>query len=164
MSVQEVSALVQIGANVAVLASVLFLAVQARLGIQMLKDAAHRNHMDKHQSISRMMADNPQLAELWARGSKIGVAKLNDAERAQFVNFFTYILRIWEELFLQHQRGLIDEEMWQANMLIVRDTKPMPGARDAWAVRRHLFTKAFQQFFESLESAEARPLYSIEPS
>jgi len=164
MSMQEVSALVQIGANLAVLASVLFLAVQARLGIQMLKDAAQRNHMDKHQSISRMMAENPQLAELWARGSKVGVAKLNDAERAQFVNFFTYVLRIWEELFLQHQRGLIEEKMWQANMHIVCDTKPMPGARDAWAVRRHLFTEAFQQFFESLDSAQARPLYEIVPS
>ena len=49
-------------------------------------------------------------------------------------------------------------------MLIVRDTKPMPGARDARAVRRHLFTAAFQQFFESLNNAQARPLYEVEPS
>jgi hypothetical protein len=164
ISLQEISALVQIGANLAVLASVLFLAVQARLGIQMLKDAAQRNHMDKAQSVSRMIAENPQLAELWARGSKLGIAKLNEAERVQFVNFLTYVLRIWEELFLQHQRGLIDEEMWQANARIVCDTKPMPGARDAWAVRRHLFTEAFQQFFESLDNAQARPLYEVEPS
>jgi hypothetical protein len=164
MKLQEIGALVQIGANVAVLASVLFLAVQARLGIRMLKDAAQRNHMDKAQSVSRMLAENPQLAELWARGSKAGLAMLNEAERVQFVNFITCILRIWEELFLQHQRGLIDEETWQANMLIVRDTKPMRGARDAWAVRRHLFTEAFQQFFESLDIAQARPLYEVEPS
>jgi len=164
MSLQEISALVQIGANVAVLASVLFLAVQARLGIQMLKDAAQRNHMDKAQSVSRMIAENPQLAELWARGSKVGIAKLNEAERVQFVNFVTHILRIWEELFLQHQRGLIAEEMWQANMLIVRDTKPLPGARDAWAVRRHLFTEAFQDFFEALDGSRARPLYEVEAS
>ena len=164
MPLQEISTLVQIAANLAVLASVLFLAVQARLGIRMLKDAAQRNHMDKAQSVSRMIAENPQLAELWARGSKVGVAKLNEAERVQFVNFLTYVLRIWEELFLQHQRGLIDEEMWQANARIVRDTKPMPGARDAWAVRRHLFTDAFQHFFESLDSSQARPLYEVKPS
>jgi len=162
MSLHGMGALVQVAANLAVLASVLFLAVQARLGIQMLKDAAQRNHMDKAQSVSRMIAENPQLAELWARGSKAGIAKLNDAERVQFVNFLTYVLRIWEELFLQHERGLIDEETWQANMLIVRDTKPMPGARDAWAVRRHLFTHAFQQFFEGLDNAQARPLYEVE--
>ena len=66
---------------------------------------------DKAQSVSRMIAENPQLAELWARGSKAGLAKLNDADRVQFVNFLTYVLRIWEELFLQHRRGLIDEDV-----------------------------------------------------
>jgi hypothetical protein len=164
MFAQGIGALVQIGANVAVLASVLFLAVQARVGIQMMKHAAQRNHMDKVQCVSRMIAENPQLAELWARGSKVGVAKLNDAERVQFVNFLTYVLRIWEELFLQHQRGLIDEETWRANARIVRDTKPMLGARDAWAVRRHLFTEAFQHYFDGLDDAEARPLYEVEAS
>ena len=164
MSLQEISALVQIGANVAVLASVLFLAVQARLGIQMLKDAAQRNHMDKAQSVSRMIAENPQLSELWARGSKLGTAKLNEAERVQFVNFLTYVLRIWEELFLQHRRGLIDDEMWQANARILRDTKPMAGARDCWATRRHLFTEAFQDFYESQDISRARPLYEVEAS
>ena len=91
-------------------------------------------------------------------------ARLNEAERVQFVNFLTYVLRIWEELFLQHRRGLVDDEMWQANARIVRDTKPMPGARDTWAVRRHLFTEAFQHFFESLDSSQARPLYEVKPS
>ena len=85
MSLQEINALVQIGANAAVLASLLFVAVQARVGIQMLRDAAQRNHMDKHQSISRMMAEHPQLAELWVRGSTGGTAALNEAERAQFI-------------------------------------------------------------------------------
>ena len=164
MSLGELSELAQVGANLAVLASVLFLAVQARLGIQMLKDAAQRNHMDKAQSVSRMIAENPQLADLWARGSKIGTAKLSDAEQVQFINFFTYVLRIWEELLLQHQRGLIDEEMWEANARILRDTKPMPGARDAWATRRHLFTEAFQHFYDSQDSSRAKPLYHDEAS
>lgn len=164
MSLGQISVLVQVGANLAVVASVLFLAVQARLGIRMLRDAAQRNHMDKAQSVSRMIAENPQLAELWARGSKIGTSKLSEAERVQFINFFTHVLRIWEELFLQHQRGLIDKEMWEANARILRDTKPMAGARDAWATRRHLFTEAFQNFYESQDNAQARPLYGVDAS
>lgn len=164
MSLGKIGDLVQAGANVAVLASVLFLAVQARLGIQMLKDSAQRNHMDKAQSVSRMIAENAQLAELWARGSKVGIAGLSEAERVQFINFYTYVLRIWEELLFQHRRGLIDDEMWQANARILRDTKPMTGARDAWATRRHLFTEAFQQFYESRDDSQARPLYQAEVS
>lgn len=163
MSLQDISTLVQIGANVAVLASVIFFAVQARVGIQMLRDAAQRNHMDKHQNISRMMAENPQLAELWSRGSRIGTAKLSDPERAQFINFFTYVLRIWEELFLQHRRGLIDEKTWRANARIICDTKAMRGAKDGWATRRHLFTEAFQRFYDHQDASRAGPLYDVQP-
>lgn len=159
---QEINTLIQIGANVAVVASVLFLASQSRLGIQMLREAAERNHMDKHQSVSRMIAENSQLAELWARGSAAGTAKLTDAERVQFINFFTYVLRIWEELFLQHRRGLIDNAMWTANVRILRDTKDLPGARDGWAVRRHLFTDAFQHFYDAQDASQARPLYKAD--
>jgi len=158
MSLAQVNAAVQIVANLAVVASVIFLAFQARLGIQMLKDAAERNHMDKHQSVSRMVSENPQLAELWARGSTTGIAKLTDAERVQFVNFFSYVLRIWEELFLQHRKGMIDDALWKANVQILCDTRPMPGARDVWDVRRHQFTAAFQEFYDS-QAAPPRPLY-----
>lgn len=132
MNWTSANTLVQIIANVAVVASVVFLVIQARLGIKMLREAAERNHMDKHQSVSRMLAENQQLSELWARGSAQGIAALTAAERVQFVNFFTYVLRIWEELFLQHRRGLVEDEMWTANVTILRDTKPMPGARDTW--------------------------------
>jgi hypothetical protein len=162
MSSEELNAQVQIIANVAVIASILFLAVQARLGIRMLKDAAERNHMDKHQSVSRMMAENPQLAELWVRGSKLGIMKLSDAERAQFVNFYTYVLRIWEELFLQHRRGVIEEIIFTSNVRILADTQVTPGAEDAWSVRRHLFTPAFAAFYDDMRaSSDARPLYDI---
>lgn len=75
----------------------------------MLKDAAQRNHMNKAQSVSRMIAENPQLAELWPRGSNIGTAELTEAEQVQFVIFYTHVLRIWEELLLERRRGLIDE-------------------------------------------------------
>jgi hypothetical protein len=153
---------VQIVANIAVVASVLFLVVQSRLGIQMLREAAERNHMDKHQSVSRMIAENPQLAELWSRGSRKGIASLTDAERVQFVNFFTYVLRIWEELFLQQGRGLVDQQIWSANVRILRDTKAMQGARDAWSVRRHLFTDAFQLFYDEQDESLAKPLYELE--
>lgn len=75
----------------------------------MLKDAAQRNQMDKAQSVSRMIAENAQLAELWPRGSNIGTAELTEAEQVQFVIFYTHVLRIWEELLLERRRGLIDE-------------------------------------------------------
>jgi hypothetical protein len=162
MTLQDANTVIQMIANIAVIASLIFVALQVRMGVQMLRDANIRNHTDKVQSVSRMISENPQLAELWARGSKTGLAALSDAERAQFVNFYTYVLRVWEELYLQYKSGLMDNALWAANMNILRDTHQMRGAQEVWAVRKHLFTAAFQDFYEAYAAAgEAKPLYEL---
>lgn len=162
MTLADANTIVQMIAGVAVIASLVFVALQVRMGVQMLRDAAIRNHTDKIQSVSRMISENPQLSELWARGSKTGLAALTDAERAQFVNFYTYVLRVWEELYLQYRSGLMDNALWAANMKILRDTHQMRGAQEVWVVRRHLFTDDFQKFYESYAAeGEAKPLYEL---
>ncbi|MBS0385839.1 MAG: hypothetical protein JSS00_10880 [Proteobacteria bacterium] len=159
---QEMSLIIQMIANIAVIASLVFVAFQVRMGMQMLRDNAVRNHTDKVQSVSRMLSENPQLCELWARGSKAGLDGLSDAERVQFVNFYTHVLRVWEELYLQYKTGLMDNALWAANMTILRDTHRMRGAQEAWAVRRHLFTAPFQDFYDAYASeGQAKPLYEL---
>ena len=163
MTLQDASTIIQMIANIAVIASLVFVALQVRMGVQMLRDSAVRNHTDKVQSVSRMLSENPQLCDLWARGSKAGLVTLSEAERVQFVNFYTHVLRVWEELFLQYKSGLMNNALWAANMTILRDTHPMRGAQEAWAVRRHLFTQAFQDFYDAYAaSGEARPLYELQ--
>lgn len=162
MGLETIGGLVQLAANVAVIASLIFVALQVRMGVRMLRDAAVRNHTDKVQSVSRILSENPQLCELWERGSKGGLQPLTGAECVQFVNFYTHVLRIWEELYLQYRSGLMDNELWAANIRILRDTHQMRGAQEAWQVRRHLFTDAFQRFYESYATAgEAKPLYEL---
>lgn len=162
MTLESISQFVGVIANIAVIASLIFVALQVRMGVKMLRDAAIRNHNEKHQSISRAMFENPQLAELWARGSKDGIAGLTDAERAQFVNFYMYVLRVWEELYHQQRGGMMDNALWAANVRILRDTYPLRGAMDAWKVRRHLFTEEFQDFYERFAGeGEAQPLYDL---
>jgi len=159
---QDLSTIIQMIANVAVIASLIFVALQVRMGVRMLRDAAVRNHTDKVQSVSRMLSENPQLCELWARASKSGLDNLSDAERVQFVNFYTHVLRIWEELFLQYSSGIMNNALWAANIAILRDTYRMRGAQEAWAVRRHLFTQTFQDFYDAFgASGEAQPLYDL---
>jgi hypothetical protein len=162
MTLQDASTIIQMIANIAVIASLVFVVLQVRMGVQMLRDSALRNHTDKVQSVSRMLCENAQLCDLWARGSKSGLEGLSDAERVQFVNFYTHVLRVWEELYLQYKTGLMNNALWVANMTILRDTHQMRGAQEAWAIRRHLFTQAFQDFYEVYAaSGEAKPLYEL---
>lgn len=160
MTVETMNYVVQMLANVAVIASLIFVGLQVRMGLRMMRESAVRNHNEKHQSISRIVAENPEIADLWARTNRDGLKALTDGERVRIVNFYCYCLRIWEELFLQHRSGVMDRELWAANMRVLRDTRPTLGAREIWAVRRHMFTPAFQAYYEAeTPGDEARPLY-----
>jgi hypothetical protein len=165
VTLEEMNYVVQMAANVAVIASLVFVVFQVRMGLRMMRDQAARNHNEKVQSISRAMFENADLADLWARCSSAGMVGLTDGERVRFVNFYTYALRVWEELFIQHRNGIMDVVVWKANMRILRDTRPLPGAKEVWAIRRHLFTPDFQAFYEAeVPGEEARPLYDVDPT
>ena len=135
MTLETTSQLVGILANIAVIASILFVALQVRMGVQMLRDAAVRNHSEKLQSVSRMLAENAELAELWSRGSKAGLESLSDTERVRFINFCTYMFRTWEELHLQHSSGKMDDALYTANISIMRDIFHLRGANEGKGMR-----------------------------
>lgn len=162
MTFATISSLLAIAANLAVIVSLVFVGVQVRMGVRMLRDAAVRNHNEKHQSISKALYENAQLCELWARGGKDGVASLSEGERVQFVNFYSFALRVWEELYLQSRNGVMDSTLWAANIQVLRDAHQLRGAQDVWAIRKHLFTPDFQEFYESYAAAGApKPLYDL---
>lgn len=74
-------------------------------------------------------------------------------------------MRGWEQLHLQKETGAMDREMWDANVNIIRDIHHLPGTAATWKLRRHLFSRRFQVFFEALvATGEVRPLYGEMPA
>ena len=159
MSLETINYVAQAVGSVAVVASLIILAWQARLGLRMMRDSAMHLHTAKLQSISRSIFECPGLADVWSRGLN-GMAGLNDEERARFVAFVFYSFRVWEETFLQHRSGATDDDLWTANVSIMRDVHAMPGVREVWAIRRHNFTPSFRTYYESYTTeGEVKPLY-----
>ncbi len=159
MTLEEIGILSNIAAALAVMASLIFVGLQVRQANRMMKDAAVRHHAEQVQSISKVVFEVPGLSDLWFRGSA-GIANLTPEERIRFVNFCTYTLRIWEQLYVQREQGLMDPEMWDANILILRDIHALPGVASAWEIRRHHFSPRFRKFYEGFVAVgEAKSLY-----
>ena len=70
------------------------------------------------------------------------------------------MLRVLEQLHLQRETGLMDKDMWDANIKILKDIHQMPGFAAAWEIRRHIFSARFQKFYDHyVHTGEAKPLY-----
>ena len=61
----------------------------------------------------------------------------------RFINLYLYVLRVWEQLHLQKEMGVMDQHMWDANVNILRDIHQLPGAAATWRLKRHLISRRF---------------------
>lgn len=159
MTLQTINLYVQLIANVAVAVTLIFVAWQLRLSVKAARLQATCNHAEKFQSISRLMVESPGVAELWVKG-KDGMTGMTDAERARYVNLYTYMLRAIEEMHQQYRAGLVDKAFWDSSMLILQDAQALAGPQEVWAVRRHIFTPQFRDFVERhVTDGKSRPQY-----
>lgn len=159
MTLEQIALVSQLVAAIGVIGSLIFVGLQVRQSNQMMRDSAIRHHAERIQSVSKAVFEVPDLARIWVKGGE-NLATLSPEERVRFINFYVYILRIWEQLHLQKQSGMMDEQMWEANVNILRDIHRLRGAAAAWEIRRHLFSRRFRTFYESfVASGGGRPLY-----
>lgn len=162
MALENIYYIGQTIAVVAILISLVFVGLQVRQANLSMRNAARSRHAEKLQQFSRMMAESPDLGELWMKGAE-GLDRLTDAERLRFVNVFTYMLRVLEELFFQFEDGLLDEDIWSANTRIMVDVYALDGVKEAWMTRRHLFTARFREFLERrVTEDKPMPLYKAD--
>ena len=159
MTLEEIGILSNIAAAMAVMGSLIFVGLQVRQANRMMKDAAIRLHAEKIQSVSKALFEVPGLADVFLRGGA-DIATLSAEERIRFINFCTYIHRILEQLQHQQEKGQMDDELWEANIKIIRDIHNLPGVAAAWEVRRHIFSARFQRFLDNyVKSGGAKSLY-----
>jgi hypothetical protein len=158
MTVPDISTVANILAAIGVMGSLVFVGLQVRQSNRQMREAAIRHHVDRIAGIGLALSESADLADLWVRGLK-DLDALTPPERARFINYFTYALRIWEQLHLQNLTGVMDRELWDANVKILADIRNTPGTMAAWKIRRHIFTPRFQAFYESLDLSGAKQLY-----
>ena len=159
MTLDQIAVVSQIVAAGGVIGSLIFVGLQVRQSNQMMRDSAIRHHAEKIQSISKALFESRDLAGIWLKGGD-DLEKLSPEERVRFINLYLYLLRVWEQLHLQKEMGVMDRQMWDANVNILRDIHRLPGAAAAWRLKRHLVSRRFQTFYESfVATGTGKPLY-----
>lgn len=159
MTLEQIYELSQTLSSLAVVVSLYVLIQQNRQANQLARDTAMQHQVEGLQNISRALYETPGLADIWFRGCS-SFDSLNAEDRVRFATFTTYTLRVWEGLQVQHTRGLIDHDLWTSHIKMLRDVQALSGSKAVWELRRHNFSKAFQDFYDgNASNAEARDLY-----
>lgn len=117
--------------GIAVVVTLIYLAVQIRQNTRTIRTSAMQSSMLAAQNIGMIPAQDRDLA----RVVRIGLTmpdELDEDEFQQFRYFLMSMLRVHEDMFVQHQAGVVDDETWIARSSSLITILSMPGGRRIW--------------------------------
>ena len=161
MNWDAISAISQLVGSVAVVLSVLYLALQvhqstrvARLSTQDAATAALRD-------VTKPFMENADLERIWRVGLE-DIGALSVEERARFFHAAYQFLKAFETIHFHYAYGLMDRQLWKGWHGLLRHYIAAPGIAQYWKLRPEVFSERFRNYVNLLEPpAEQRTVGTL---
>ena len=146
MNPQDISAIAEIVGSIAIVATLVYLAIQMKQNTNALL-ATSRG--------TTMMADVTMLSSIINHATAVyGDEDLSAEQQRQFEIFLAMYLRIREFAWFQHQNGILDEATWKAYMGPTKRILSTPQGKNTWAL---ISSELDPIFVAYIEAALERP-------
>jgi hypothetical protein len=148
MSLSDLASIGSLVSGIAVLISLIYLALQVRQAERNQQASIRQGRATRAVDII-LAAGEPSYAEALPKGTA-GAANITLAEFGQFTAIYGAFLASAEDTFLQHNEGLLSEAVFASFRESWRQTLAQPGVRALWKLRRHGFEAGFVAFIDTL--------------
>lgn len=156
MNWEMIAAIAQVTAAVAVVASLIYLAVQIRNQSKESRRTAAGVFMFHWTDFRKSLSDSADLAAIHLRGLTSFDA-LNPVEKLRFGSALGRIF-VLSEIYLFYLEGALDPELWKSFERTTADLIAYPGAQAWWATRKHWHTPKFQTLIDQIIAEGKKPL------
>jgi len=154
MNWDAVAAVSEILGTIAVIISLVYLAIQMRNQSRETRLSTINNSLAEWNSLLAVVANNPELAGIWNRALKN--EELSEGEEVQFRAFASSYFRVVEGLYLQHLEGRLDDRIWKGVGNGATELLVASGLRRFWGHRKNWYCPEFREFVESaFQSSES---------
>lgn len=143
MNWQAAGAIGDIVGAVAVVISLVYLAIQVRQNTRAIAAQAARDALAAVREFNQHLMVNPPLARIFRIGQEDPSA-LTESELEQFVHIVFTFLKTAEAVHAQSMKGTLDADTWRAWERVFMTWARSPGFAAYWSIRKDLFTPAFQ--------------------
>src|SRR4051812_29581592 len=133
MDWNEVSALSQMIGSIAVVFSVLYLAIQVHRSTRVAKLAAQDSAATALREVTKPFAENAELARVWRIGLE-DLSALSAEEQARFFHSTYQFLKAFETIHFHHIYGLMDTQIWQGWYGLLQHYIASPGIAHYWTL------------------------------
>ena len=160
MSLEDLGNIGEFVAAVAVVVSLIYLAVQIRQNTSSLRTSTFQSAASRASDFTRAVAEQKELTHIFRTGLGAPEQLEDDDDRLRFVMLLTTVFRHYEDLLFQYRAGNLSSESWDAWRYGLRSYFSNPGFPPFWDLRRLSFTESFRQFVET-ERETTEPLPTL---
>lgn len=146
MTFAELGAIGEFVGSLAVLATLVYLAIQTRIGVKASMQKSSSDLLTRRQAIVVQFMDE-QFIQTFA---SLNVGDSIDATSAQkytslYVVWFSHVHDVWK----QHKAGLVAEDFWKAELALITPSFAQPGFVAWWEKGKQFFDPAFVEMMEN---------------
>jgi hypothetical protein len=150
-----ISAISQLIGSIAVVLSVLYLAVQVHQSTRVAKLATQDAAAAALRDVTKPFMENAELERIWRVGLE-DISALSLEERTRFFHAAYQFLKAFETIHFHYSYGLMDQQLWKGWQGLLRHYAAAPGIAHYWKLRPEVFSERFRNFVNSLERPRAQ--------
>src|SRR5215468_882032 len=150
MTWDAISAISQLIGSLAVVLSVLYLAMQVHQSTRVSRLATQDAAAAAMRDVTKPLMENAELERIWRIGLE-DISALSVEERARFFHATYQFLKAFETIHFHYIYGLMDRELFQGWHGLLRHYIAAPGMAQYWKLRPEVFSERFRNFVNSLK-------------
>ena len=148
MTLQDLGNVGEFLGAVAVLVSLIYLALQIRQNTTTVRAGTSAAISESLARFQEVVGSDPKTARLWIRGFG-GDPSLDSEDALQFGLLFASYMRRVENAYYQQLRGFVDPQHWQTTERTLSTLMGSMGARDWWARSRNIYSDRFAAYVDA---------------
>jgi hypothetical protein len=153
MSLSDLASLGSFVSGLAVLISLIYLALQVRWTKRNQQIAIRHSRATRIVELQLALADSA-VADAWLRGS-VSPQEITQTELGQYISLCRALFFHFEDSFYQREEGLLNDDAFETVVAGVRFSARSPGWRAAWKIARPNFGGRFRDFMDGLIAGSA---------
>ena len=145
-----ISAISQLVGSIAVVLSVLYLALQVHQSTRVARLATQDAAATALRDVTKPLMENADLGRIWRVGLE-DIGALSLEERVRFFHAAYQFLKAFETIHFHYVYVLMDRQLFEGWHGLLRHYIVAPGMAQYWKLRPDIFSERFRTFVNSLE-------------
>lgn len=145
MTLDQLGNIGEVVGGLAVVISLVYLSIQLRQNTVSVRSATHQSIVATAATTNALITQDKDLARLFRVGCEDS-GELDQDERVQFSFLASQFIDIFENLYLHHLHGSLDDDFWLPRASAYLDLFLMPGFAHCWEERKIHYSLSFQSF------------------